>query len=325
MAWCPPSPPLLPTSSANYEWSLRQERAYLLSTLAAEESRCERYSQALKSTRSKLHIAERTDDKQEGDTKNLRKAASGLSRKLKSSQRSQRIVANNLAAVDARILSTEQHRWRRLQFEDQQAQNMPQVMMEMQNLTLNTSQPMYTQQIYQSPVAQTSLWAPPQGAPLTPQTTYLPSQDPWISPPYSPIDQQFPYPASQPMNPIQSHHAPFPIEVTSDVPAPWSPTSWSFIAGASTTNPFGPFPTPVTRHRAMSLPANLRTPSLSNKSNSQRSSSPLDNIGEEEEVKSSTESKPLDLNLNLGRKLSLIGGASAGLRLERIGTHEAAD
>ena len=33
------------------------------------------------------------------------------------------------------------------------------------------------------------------------------------------------------------------------------------------------------------------------------------------------EPKQTDVNLNLGRNLSLIGGAGAGLRLERIGTH----
>src|SRR5204862_2914288 len=71
--------------------------------------------------------------------KSLKKAVAGLTRKLKRSQKSQKAMINNLAAVTSRMQILEQYQWRRAQFEYNQRCQFPflnDINMNMQNLTL---------------------------------------------------------------------------------------------------------------------------------------------------------------------------------------------
>lgn len=99
--------------------SLHQERSYLLSALAAEESRLEHMTRNLESTRAKLKIAEAHPDSAAA-VGSLKKAAAAVTRKLKKCRKSERAMTDNLAAVTARFRMLEQHQWRKAHFEDPQ-------------------------------------------------------------------------------------------------------------------------------------------------------------------------------------------------------------
>jgi hypothetical protein len=99
--------------------TLHQERSYLLSALAAEESRLGHMTRNLESTRAKLKIAEAHQDSAAA-VGSLKKAAAAVTRKLKKCRKSERAMVDNLAAVTARLRMLEQHQWRKVHFEDSQ-------------------------------------------------------------------------------------------------------------------------------------------------------------------------------------------------------------
>lgn len=138
--WAIPGPILAPTcySVMGGQSSLHQERAYLLSALAAEESREEQLTFSLDATRKKLAAAEYEEDSPDA-VKSLKKTVTGLARELKRSKKNQKAMISNLAAVTSRMQMLEQHQWRRAQFEyNQRCQFhfLNDMNMNMQNLTL---------------------------------------------------------------------------------------------------------------------------------------------------------------------------------------------
>jgi hypothetical protein len=114
-SWGLPGPTLSFVADHRYS-ALQQERSYLLSALAAEESRAEHFIRALQSHKAKLQTAESDQDSAEA-VRNLRKASAAITRKLKKCHKSERAMANNLAAVTCRMQMLEQHQWRKAQFE----------------------------------------------------------------------------------------------------------------------------------------------------------------------------------------------------------------
>ena len=295
--WAIPGPIPAPTtySVMGGQSSLHQERAYLLSALAAEESRGEQVTFSLDAARKRLAVAEHTEGSAD-DVKSLKKTVTGLARKLKRSQKSQKAMINNLAAVTSRMQMLEQHQWRRAQFEYSRRSQLPHlndINMNMQNLTLvSPMTPSYQYQA-QSPISpQTPGFAHP--VPLTPMPhiQWAPSYgDGWASPLYTPFYSQ-PYERPQAADQGQLQIIPHPRP---DVQALWRNVEYSG------------FPSQVTdsRHlRAMSLPTVQHRTSWAGKG-SRRS-----NV-EDEAVSPKS-------GMNLARRLSLIGGASSGLRLERL-------
>jgi hypothetical protein len=114
-SWSPPTPTIPLIADSRYS-SLHQERSYLLSALAAEESRAEGLSRALETTRAKPQMAE-AERELVHSVGNLRKTASTIARKLKKCYKSERAMANNLAAVTAQMQMLEQYQWRKAQFD----------------------------------------------------------------------------------------------------------------------------------------------------------------------------------------------------------------
>ena len=274
--------------------SLHQERAYILSALASEESRSEQFTLTLESLRKKLGKAEQSEDGP-NLVANLKKAIATLLRKSKRSQKNQKAMVNNLAAVTSRMQMLEQHQWRRAQFEySQQAQfsSINGIAMGMQDLGLvspMTSGFACHSQTPISPFLQTF-------TPQLPSTPFIPPQaavsfrHPFGSPLYSPFYEQprGHYPTDQGWQQNVIDYSPWTLPPTSD--------SVGNRAQA---------PRPV---RSMSLPAVQR-------SSSQRIASSLVRIreGEDEAISPTSQKSSTDL----GRRLSLVGGASAGLRLQR--------
>src|ERR1700722_19893628 len=116
--WAIPGPSPAPTtfSVMGSQSSLHQERSYLLSALAAEESREEQLTFSLDATRQRLAAADYAEGSVD-EVEKLKKAVTGIARKLKRSQKSRKAMINNLTAVTSRMKILEQHQWRRAQFE----------------------------------------------------------------------------------------------------------------------------------------------------------------------------------------------------------------
>ena len=89
--------------------SLQQERSYLLSAIATEESRAERMTRNFEMIRAKMQRAEANEHsaKTVGD---LKKAAAAIIRKLRKCYKSEQAMANNLAAVTTRIEMLEEQK-----------------------------------------------------------------------------------------------------------------------------------------------------------------------------------------------------------------------
>lgn len=137
--WAVPGSSVAPTTSSvmDNHSSLHQERAYLLSALAAEESRVEQLTFSLERTRKKLAAAEHAENPIEAIA-GYKKATTSLVRKLSRSQKSQKAMVSNLAAATAGMQMIEQHQWRKAQFEYSQRAQLPVngMALNMQNLTL---------------------------------------------------------------------------------------------------------------------------------------------------------------------------------------------
>lgn len=95
---------------------LHQERTYLLSALAKEESRAEHLCRCLETITTKLKTAEGHEDSTD-TVKNLRMSAAAITRKLKKCHESERAMANNLATLTTLMQMLGQHQWRKAQFE----------------------------------------------------------------------------------------------------------------------------------------------------------------------------------------------------------------
>lgn len=291
--WAIPGPTPAPTcySIVGGQSSLHQERAYLLSALAAEESRAEQLTFSLDATRTRLAAAEHEEDSPKA-VKTLKKAVTGLGRELKRSQKSQKAMISNLAAVTSRMQMLEQHQWRRAQFEYSQRPHFPflnDMNMNMQNLNLVSPITLGHQYQAQSPISpQTPGFAHP--ALQTPMpnihwtTNYT---NGWSSPLYTPFYGQ-PYERFPEQQPITQY------------PPSNEEASWRSVDYVSQSDQ----PSDSRHLRTMSLPVLQRGASSVHKD------SP---ISTEEDDEISPKS-----GMNLGRRLSLIGGASSGLRLERL-------
>ena len=290
-----PTPTMTPYSIMGNQSSLHQERAYLLSALASEESRGEQLTFSLNAIRKRLAAAEHADGSTEA-VRSLKKAATGLARKLKRSQKSLKAMINNLTAVASRMQMLEQHQWRRAQFAYNQRSRFPllnDMHMNMQNHTLVSPITPTHQYQTQSPISpQTPGFTHP--VPLTPvpnvqwATSY---GNGWGSPLYTPFyAQQYerPQPANQEPLRIMQY-------ASLDEGISWRNVDYSRIAGQ---------PSDSQRLRAMSLPVVQLGANAVQKSSW---------ISREEDEGISPKS-----GMNLARRLSLIGGGSSGLRLERL-------
>ena len=129
------SAPMAPYVTDHHYTSLHQERTYLLSALAKEESHAEHMSRCLETITTKLNIAEAHENSTDM-VGGLRRSAAAISRKLKKCHKSERAMANNLAAVTARMRMLEQHQWRKAQFEYSQQTPMYGMTLGLQELTL---------------------------------------------------------------------------------------------------------------------------------------------------------------------------------------------
>jgi hypothetical protein len=294
--WAIPGPSPAPTtfSIMGSQSSLHQERTYLLSALAAEESREEQLTFSLDSTRQRLAAADHAEGSVD-EAKKLKKAVIGISRKLKRSQKSRKAMINNLAAVTSRMKMLEQHQWRKAQFEYSRRTQLPSFddTMNMQNLTLaSPSMPGYQYQM-QSPISpQTPGLAHP--VPLSPMPNIqwgTTSGGGWGSPLYTPFyAQPYEWPQVSYQGPLQAMQHPCPIDESL-----WRNVDYS--------RPFGQA-FDSQHQRTMSLPTIPRRASWARKG-------PRKINGEDEATSPKS-------GINLARRLSLIGGASAGLRLEKL-------
>jgi hypothetical protein len=205
-------------------------------------------------------------------------------------------MISNLAAVTSRMQMLEQQQWRRAQFEYGQRSQLPllnDINMNMQNLTLvSPVTPTYQYQA-QSPISpQTPGFAHP--VPLAPMpymqwaTAY---GDGWGSPLYTPFYAQ-PYERAQATNQdqlqIMQYHSP-------NYEALWRNVEYSRnSAQVSGSQPMRTRSLPMVHQRASWAQKGSRT-------------------SREEDEGISPKS-----GMNLARRLSLIGGASSGLRLGKL-------
>jgi hypothetical protein len=272
--------------------SLHQERAYLFSALAAEESREEQLTFSLHATREKLAAAEHEDSTEA--VKSLKKAVTGLARKLKRSQKSQKAMINNLAAVTSRMQILEQHQWRRAQFEyNQRCQFLflNDINMNMQNLTLISPIRQSHQYQSQSPISpQTPGFAhpvPPRPMPNAQWTTN--HADGWASP----LNTQS---YAQPYERLEA--ASQAQQLIKQYPPPNQEASRRNVEYAS-------------RPGQASGSRCLRTMSLPLV---QRGTSPVQKdswIGREDAVSPKS-------GMNLARRLSLVGGCEFGVEVRKV-------
>ena len=294
--WAVPGPSPGPTaySVMGSQSSLHQERAYLLNALAAEESRGEQLTFSLDAARRKLATAEHSEASSD-EVKSLKKTATGLVRKLKRSQKSSKAMVNNLAAVASKMQMLEQHRWRRAQFEYNQHSQLPQlndINMTMQNLALVSPITPSYQYHAQSPISpQTPGFANP--TPLIPMDNMQWTSsygDGWGSPLYTPFYAQ-PYERAEAANQGQLQVLPNTVP-NEDL---WRDVEYARLPAQASAS----------RHlRTMSLPMLQHRASWAGKDTCKSNA-------EDEEVSPKS-------GMNLARRLSLIGGASSGLRLERL-------
>ena len=288
--WAVPGPSTAPTSYSvvGAQSSLHQERAYLLNVLAAEESRREQLTSSRDAARQKLAAVELAEGSAD-EVKSLKKAVTGIARKLKRSQKSSKAMISNLAAVTSRMQMLERHQWRRAQLEYSQRYQLPQLNdmnMNMQNLTLVSPMTPTYQLHAQSPISpQTPALAYP--IPLTPMTNIRWASgygDGWGSPLYTPFYAQT-YEQVQPSHQGQLETVPSPFH---------DGELWHPAGQASDSRHLRTMSLPMIRHRGSWVGSG------SHKS-----------IAEDEAISPKS-------GMNLARKLSLIGGGSSGLRLESL-------
>jgi hypothetical protein len=300
--WAIPGPSPAPTTlfAMGSQSSLHRERAYLLSALAAEESRGEQLTFSLDAARQRLAAADRATNSVD-DVKKLKKAVTSIARKLKRSQKCRKAMVNNLAAVTSRMTMLEQHQWRRAQFEYNRRTQLPSfddTTMTMQNLTLASPiTPDYHYRM-QSPISPQMLGLvyPVPLSPLPNIQWGVTSGGDWGSSLYIPFYAQ-PYgcPQASSQRLLQPTQHPSPIEGPL-----WRNVEYSRFPGQA-IDP---------RHqRTMSLPTVQRRASWARKG-------PWESSGEDEAA------SPMS-GINPARRLSLVGEACVGLRLANGGSRVA--
>ena len=295
--WAIPGPSPAPTtfSVIGSQSSLHQERAYLLSALAAEESRGEQLTFSLDAARRRLAAAGHAEGSVD-EVKELKKAVASIARKLKRSLKCREAMINNLVAVTSRMKMLQQHQWRRAQFEYSQQTQLPSFIdmtTNLQNPTLAAPTTSGYQYQTQSPIIpQTPGMVHP--VPLNPMPHIqwgATSGGGWGSPLYTPFyAQPYEWPQASNQGPLQIMHPPSPIKESL-----WRNVEYSRSPGQAVHSQ---------HQRSMSLPTVQRRASWARKGSREIS-------GEDEAA------SPMS-GINLARRLSLIGGASAGLRLEKL-------
>jgi hypothetical protein len=275
--------------------ALHQERSYLLSALATEESRAEHFIRALQTNTAKLQIAESDRDSAEAVRKS-RKAAAAITRKLRKCHKSERAMTNNLAAVTCRMQMLEQHQWRKAQFE--YSQRMQQT-------------PMYGMALGFQEMTLASPMSPAYGYPCTP----YPARSYAMSFPSGTLP-------SMPATPLLQPQQMVSMENASNMPLS-TPCYEQFQTQYAIRTPFN-FPQPVmaavgqdmnvcySLHALPNEPINRsRRMSLPNPPRNSSWDTPgfLRGIGEEPVAKE---------NIELGSRLSVVGGTSASLRMQRL-------
>lgn len=283
-----PSSAIKPYVTDHRYSSLHQERSYLLSALATEGARAERMTRALDNARAKVQSTQADGSSVEA-TSTLRKTVAAITRKLKKCHKSQRAMASNLAAVTARIQMLEQHQWRKAQFE--YSQRMQQT-------------PMYGMALGLQEMALNSPVFPAYGHPCTPYPAAPYNLSPlgWTLPsmpatpilhPQSAISTESSWNMTLPT--LVSYCEQVPVQYVANTPFN---TPQPFMATTLQMANIQQIPYTISNEltkkcRRLSLPDPLRKGSLRG-------------IGEE---------AGLDETTDLGRRLSMDGGASASLRI----------
>ena len=301
-------PPGFSTASANSALSghssLHQERAYLLSALASEESRMEQLTVSLDSVKHKLIDTESGSNPDPEEAARLKRVIRGLTRKLERSQKSQKAMVNNLAAVTSRMVMMEQHQWRKAQYEYEQRSYVPLMNSFGYNMpNTGLASPMMTPyasfpQPVVSPFSATQIYSPMMPMTPMPNPIQTPQENPgvleqWGSPLYTPF-----YGQSHGRHAVQGSANETHYEVPS-VPTYWPPQAHHVPAQALRTTSL---PTPrIERRRTIGVDGGQRG---------------INDSPREDEEPISPKSMP-NLGSGLGGRLSLVDGASAGLRLQR--------
>ena len=227
--------------------SLHQERSYLLSALAREESRAEHMNGTLETIRAKLQMAQADQGSAEA-IGNLKKAVMAISRKLKKCYKSERAMANNLAAVTARMQILEQHQWRKAQSEySQRMQQMPisGVALGLQEMTLESRM----SPAYGYPCTP----YPPTPYTIDPLSATLPSMPatPFLQP-QSTMNMEMGWNTPLPMPHYNQFQPPFGMYAPFNTPQPSMPTSWQNMD--IQYSPYAVSNEPIKASRRMSLP-----------------------------------------------------------------------
>lgn len=276
-------------------FSLHQERSYLLSALATEESRAEHMTRTLETTRVKLQIAEASDDPA-GEVGNLRKVAAAITRKLKKCRKSERALANNLAAVTARMQMLEQHQWRKAQFEYSQRMQETPIYGMAQGLQEMTLQPPMCP-AYGYPCTP----YPPTSYTLSPLSFTFPSMQ--ATPSLQPqsltgMGHSWNTPLPTPCH--QEFQTSFGMSTPLTTPKPGMPAIWQNMDNPQSN--YALSNEPIKRGRRMSLPNPPRRTSWHR---------PGFMIGCGEDHSASE-------NMELGRRLCMVDGTSAPSRMQRM-------
>lgn len=105
--WAPQMPSGVQTDSEYFP--LHQQRRYLLENLANEEARREDFANMLEVNKFKLSAAQSSGE----SVRMLKKSSANLRRKMMTSQSTEKLLAQNLAVLNARMNYLEQTKWRR--------------------------------------------------------------------------------------------------------------------------------------------------------------------------------------------------------------------
>ena len=293
---CLPSGPPVVFQTIDRFSSLHQERAYLFAALANEERRAEQLTRSLQTVKSrleKLDISNSTEGVPE-----LKKSASSLTRKLRRCHKSEKAMVNNLAAVTARTQELESYQWRKAQHSYNQRMhcvNMNGLMSGMQGLSMYPPTSPYVLSPF-NPTLENP-WPHSPMTPMTPLTVQVPPT-PVIWPQHPPtLDGRNQSITALTPTPTQIDYDQTPTKLTFEAPV-FRLIQWT---ASKARKKLFEVSQPCPKMRTMSLPTSTR-PSM-------HLSSPLQGIQENDEAATTV--------VDLPRRLSLVGGASAGLRILR--------
>lgn len=289
-----PPAPITPFVANHHYSSLQQERSYLLSALATEESRAEHMNRTLGTIRAKLEMAGAHEDSTEM-AGNLTKAAAAITRKLKKCYKSERAMANNLAAVTTRMQMLEQHQWRKAQFEySQRVQQTPIYGMALGLLGMTLESPISPAYGYPC------MPYPPTSYTLSPLSGTIPSvpTTPFLQPQQM-MSIEGAWNAALPTPYYEQFQMPFGISTPFNTPQPSMPATWQNMDIQYSPYAYAKSNEPMKRSRRMSLPDPPRMSSW-------HTEGLLGGIEEE---------PPAREHIEPGRRLSMISCTGASLRM----------